>query len=253
MRITRQNECGIALDPLTPNSRIQFVVFSDLTFKPDVENGADITMRNACGQIIIRDKDCQRLKGFNTTMKLLGVPLVVLEMLLDTTLLHADTPGDFKGGVLRESKFAPCAPSKQLEVWSKNANAQQAVQNNACVGVFVQYLLPHTKNWEIQGDLAFVYATPLEYVLEGYAENNPGWYPSWPAAAFNSYVPGGGDPAGTPTGAPGPVLPNGIVADTWTTSDQAAIRAGGPLAWQEVGALPSPLADCDYVGVTDAS
>jgi hypothetical protein len=252
LRITRLNECGVPLDPLVPNSRIQTAAFTEITLSPDTEDGEDITIKNACGAICIRDKDCMRLKGFDVEMKLCGIPLMVLEMILDSTLLEAPTPGDFKGAVLRESKSAPCAYPKMIEVWSKNANRDQCGVGGLGANVFVHWLLPHTTNWEISGDLTFNQGA-LEVTLAGYAENNPNWFPSWPGPTFPSYVPGGGDPTGVPTGPPGPVLPSGITADTWTLSDQAAIQAGGPLAWQNAATLPSPIDDCGYVGASPGS
>lgn len=252
-RVTRLNLCGVTLDPLVPNSRVQFAAFQEMTFKPDVSAGADITVRNAAGQICIRDKDCPRLLGFDATWMLCGVPLPVIEMVLDATLLHSATPGDFKGGVIRDSKTGDCPDPKMVEIWSKNANRAQCGVGGTGSAVYTQFLAPHTKNWEITGDVKFGYDKQLDISMEGYVENNPNWFPSWPGSTFPSYVPGGGDPDGVPTGAAGPVLPNDITADTWTLSDQTAIQGGGPLAWQDATTLPTPIDDCGYVGVTNAS
>lgn len=249
MRITRQNSCGVALDPLTPNSRIQTAGFMEVKLSPDIEGGEDITMKNGCGDICIRDKDCDRLKGFDVEMKLCGVPLPVLEMLLDVTLLEGTTPGEFKGAVLRESKGAPCEDPKSIELWSKNSNRAQCLVAGEVTNVYLQWLLPFTRNWEISGDLTFSTGA-LEVTVKGYAENNPNWFPSWPGTTFPAWFPGGGDPDGAPV-APAPTLiPGGISRDTWTLEDQAAIQEGGPLAWQGVAALPTPLEDCEYVGIT---
>lgn len=259
MRVTRQDDCGQSLDPLTPNSRVQTAGFMELTLSPDIEDGEDITVKNACGDICIRDKDCDRLKGFDATLMLCGIPLPVLEMILDATLLEdaSDETGmTFKGAVLRESKAAACAGPKGLEFWSKNANRAQCVVDGVVQNVYLQWLLPFTRNWEISGDLTFNQGA-LEVSLSGYCENNPNWVPSWPDSTFPSWVPGNGDPDGTPTGPAGPVLPPEIVAgsgaDTWTLDDQTAIQAGGPLAWQGVPTLPSPLDDCNYVGISTVS
>ncbi len=184
VRITRLNECGVPLDPLVPNSRIQFAAFTEVTLSPDTEDGANITMKNACGQICIRDKDIPRLLGFDVKLVMCGVPLPALEMLLDTTLLHGDTPGDFKGAVLRESKSAAAPNPKMFEVWSKNANRTQCGVGGVGAAVYVQWLMAHTKNWEIDDDLSFSYEDPLTFGLSGYVENNPNWFPSWPGATF---------------------------------------------------------------------
>lgn len=242
LRITRQDACDRALDPLTTNSRIQTAGFMELNLNPDMEGGEDITTKNACGDICIRDKDQDRLKGFEVELKLCGLPSSVLEMLIGATPLF-DDDGNIVGLATRESKDAPAENSKALEFWSKNAAKSCSTESN---NLFIQWVLPRTINWELSGGLSFTNAA-LEVTLTGYAENNTLWVPSLPGEDFPSWVPGGGDPAGLPSGAPGPVLPAGVLADPWSLADQTAIRAGGPLAWRCVGALPTPLDDCDYL------
>lgn len=242
LRITRQDDCDRAIDPLAPNSRIQTAGFMELNLSPDMEGGMDITTKNACGDICIRDKDCDRLKGFDAELKLCGMPLAVIEMLIGAELL-ADDNGDFVGAVMRESKNTPCEDSKGLEFWSKNAAKSCSTGSN---NLYIHWVLPRTINWELSGGLNFTNAA-LEVTIKGYAQNNTDWVPSMPGPAFPSYVPGGGDPASTPSGAAGPVLPGGLEADPWSLSDQTAIRKGGPLAWRCVGTLPTPLNDCGYL------
>src|SRR6478735_8744867 len=87
MRITRQDECDRAVDPLTPNSRIASTGFMEINLSPDMEAGEDITTKNGNGEICIREKDQDRLKGFEVELKLCGVPVPVLEMLIDATVL----------------------------------------------------------------------------------------------------------------------------------------------------------------------
>lgn len=245
LRITRQNECDVALDPLVPNSRIQTSGFMELNLSPDVENGEDITTKNACGDICIRDKDCDRLKGFEVELKLCGIPLPVLEMLTGLTLL-SDGAGGFNGAVMREAKAAACENSKALEVWSKNADKGVCDVDGAPANLWIHWVLPRTINWEISGGLNFTNGA-LEVVVKGYAENNPLWFPSYPGVTFPSWTPGGGDPTGVPTGASPPVLPPLVTADAWTLTDQAAVQTGGPLAWRCVSDLPAPIDDCGYV------
>lgn len=245
IRVTRQNECDVALDPLTPNSRLQTSGFMELNLSPDIESGEDITTKNACGDICIRDKDCDRLKGFEVELKLCGIPLGLIEMLTGATLL-SDGAGGFNGAVMREAKSASCENSKALELWSKNSDKGVCDVDGTPSNLWIQWVLPRTINWEISGGLNFTIGA-LEVTLSGYAENNPLWYPSFPRSTFPSYTPGGGDPTGVPTGVAGPVLPAGIDADAWTLTDQAAIQGGGPLAWRCVSELPSPLDACDYV------
>lgn len=244
LRITRQNECDVALDPLTPNARIQSSGFMELNLSPDVEAGNDITTKNGCGDICIRDKDCDRLKGFEVELKLCGIPIPVIEMLTGATLL-SDGAGGFNGAVMREAKAGACENSKMVEIWSKNANKGVCDIDGVPSNLWIHWVLPRTINWEISGGLNFT-MNALEIVLKGYAENNPLWFPSFPGTTFPSWTPGGGDPTGVPTGAPPAVLPPGVDADEWTLTDQAAIQAGGPLAWRTVSELPESI-PCEYV------
>jgi len=251
LRITRLNDCSVALDPLTPNSRIQTAGFMELNLSPDVESGEDITTKNACGDICIRDKDCDRLKGFDLELMLCGIPLPVIEMLTGATLLEdPDNPENIVGAVMKEAKSLPCEEPRSLEFWSKNADKNVCAPGGTTGNQYIHWVLPRTINWEISGGLNFTTGA-LEITLSGYAENNPQWFPSYPGLDFPSWVPGGGDPTGTPTGAAPPVLPTDITTpDPWSLNDQIAIQQGGPLAWRCVSELPSPLAECAYVPST---
>lgn len=249
MRITRENECGVALDPLTPNARIQTDGFMKATFKPDIEGGVDITTKLASGAICIREKDCDRLKGFNVELMLCGVPLPALEMLVDLTMLaSADDPTDFIGGVLRDSLESDCTGPKMVEIWSKNNDLASCGIGGTGSRRYMRWMLPFTDNWEITGDLVIA-EQQVDVVLTGYAQKNPNWFPSFPSADFPSWVPGGGDPDGVPTGPAPAILPDGITADPWTLDHQDAIQTGGPLAWIADADLPVVEA-CDYVSVT---
>lgn len=250
IRFTRLNSCYIPLDPLTPNSRLQGTFFTSLSLSPDLEDGSDITVMNACGDICIRDKDCDRLKGFDVTLTLCGQPTPALEMFLNAELLEDPTVmGDYRGWVLPDSKTAGCPDPLSIEVWSQNADPANCAIGAGTQAVYVDWLLPKVSNFQVSGDITFENEA-LTIELSGYAENNPQWFPSFPGALFPSWDPGGGDPTGLPTGAPPPILPAGITADPWTLADQAAIQAGGPLAMICVGSLPSPLDNCDYLTST---
>lgn len=248
LRITRLNATGVPLDPLTPNSRIQTAGFMSLSLSPDVEAGDSLEVANECGDICITDRGCDRLKGFTLELKVCGVPLTVLEMLTDATLL-ADDLGNFTGAAIRESKSKFCSEPVMLELWTRNADRGTCDISGTPTNLWVHWILVKTIKWTITGSLEFA-SGPTEFTLSGYAENNPNFYPSYPRSEFASYVPGGGDPASYPTGAPPPVLPDGISPDPWTLADQAAIQAAGSLAWKCVDVLPSPLNDCDYAPYT---
>lgn len=245
-RLTRLNSCGIPIDPLVPNSRLQFTAFISVKASPDVETGSQVTQADAGGQICANYRPRNRLKGFNITMILCGLPTVALEMLLHAALLpSADTPGDFKGVVLEDALTAALADPLMLEVWSKNTDVSSCSGDEGAA--YVQHLFPLTSNWDISGDLTIDSANLLNVEVTGYGEKNPNWHPSYPAIGFAVYDPGGGDPTGTPTGAPGiTTLPTEVDADSWTTGDKADIQAGGPYAFSTVADLPVPLSNLEF-------
>jgi len=245
LRTTRLDNCGISTDPLDAMSRTVVKAFSLLSITPDLEAGDDLVMKNACGDICIRDKDCDRLKGFDLELTLCGVPFPQLEILLGVIPLDGANPGDIKGGVM-PAQTDPCVEGRMLELWSKNAK-NGTCDNPAIIGdepPYVQWLLPKTDNWQISGALEFNNQI-LEITLKGYAEPNANWVPSLPGATFPAYDVG----TGTWSDPPPPILPAGAVADTWTLADQTAIQGGGALAWQCVEELPAYL-DCAYSPAT---
>ena len=244
LRVTRLGDFDIPLDPLTPNSRIQTAGFMELNLSPDITKGAVLEIANQCGEVCIIDRNCDILAGFEVQLKVCGVPLAVLEMLTGATLLD-DGGGNFLGAALREGRTNNCSGNMMIEVWSKNAARPCPDVDGSRSQRWIQWVLPLTLNWTLSNALNFT-SGPLEFTLSGYARNNPNFFPSWPGSEFPSYVPGGGDPTGLPTGPPPTVLPVGV-GDLWTLADQAAIRAGGPLAWKCVDSLPSLVSDCGYV------
>jgi hypothetical protein len=245
LRITRLGRSNAPLDPLTPNSRIQTAGFMQMTLNPDIETGERTDIASQCGTTCITHNDCDEVRGFDVELKLCGVPLTVLEMLTGTTLL-ADAEGNFLGGAIREGRSEQCSDAKMIELWTKNADKGSCDVDGVPTNLWIHWVFPRTTKWEISGSLDFSNG-PLEFTLSAYAENNPNFYPSFPGPAFESYVPGGGDPAGLPAGAPPPVLPDGILADPWTTDDRDVIQESGPIAWKCVDSLPSPISDCDYM------
>jgi len=241
-RLTRLDDCDQPVPPTTPSSRYQDAVFMQLDISPDIETGEEILTKLANGDICIHDRDCDRLKGLELTLKVCGSPFPVMELALGVLGLEAENPLDTAGWVLPNSLSGGCPNGLMLEVWAKNAS------QGACAPIggdinspFVEWLFPKTDNWQITDSITFENGAQ-EITLSGYATNNPNWYPSFPDLAFPSFDA----IAGTYTGLPPETLPLGITADPWTLTHQTNIQAGGPLAMLCVEELPDPLVYCDY-------
>ncbi len=214
LRLTRQDDCGAPIPEGTPNSRIATSAFVSLGMSPDIEAGEEIIVKNASGAICIQDQDCDRVKGFNLTLMLCGVPMPVLEMLIGVDLLLDPlVPTDVIGGVIpdRNTSLA-CDDTVQLDLWSKNAEKGDCgpTQRNT----YIRWAIVKALKWQLSGDITFS-NTALEFELTGYAENNPLWDSS--------------------------------IAGEWDPTHVAQIQAGGPLAWACTPDLPPDVDDCAYV------
>jgi hypothetical protein len=241
IRVTRLNASGVPLDPAAAESRILTSGFVELNLSPDYLSGDTTVTRDQCGNVALVDREFDVLMGFNLRLKLCGVPLPLLEMMIESEGLldGLDTAGE----VLKDSKRFACQDPLMVEVWSKNASGECLPGGLPGSGLWVHWVLPRTSGWELSSDFSFA-SGALEVELSGYGSQNPGWFPSNPdpaRGAFPSYV------AGWPTG-PAPVVPNGAMSlDPWTVLDTDQIRDGGPLAWKCVDALPFPLDECGFV------
>jgi len=243
IRVTRLNGSDVPLDPLTCNSRIQTNAFIRMGVSPDIEEGEVLETRSQCGDICIVDRDCPTLKGAFVELLVCGAPFALLEMMLGVNLA-SDDEGVIVGAGLRDDRANNCASPLMVEIWSRNA--RPSCDPLYPDGKWVHWVLPRTTLWNLSGDLAFENG-PVEFSLSGYAEQNRYWYPSLPGPDFPSYVPGGGDPSGWPTGPAGPVLPTGVDPDPFTLADQAVVRQSGPVFWRLVPDLPDPMDSASYL------
>jgi hypothetical protein len=213
IRVTRTDVCGDPEPIAQAQSRIQTNGFVSLTLTPNIEDGEEVTVKNADGSFCIVDEDPDLLRGFDLEMLLCGVPTPLLEMLLGASVLNDGA--DIVGGVL-PSKASQSTQAnttaKQLEVWSRNKEGDSCSAGTT-TRPYVQWLLPLTRNWNLGGSLEFAVGA-LEVTVAGFGEEAPGYSPS--------------------------------VSAEWSGAQVTAIRNGGPLAWKCVTTLPE-TDDCGYV------
>lgn len=198
MRVTRLDAAGQTIDASVANSRLQIAAFTSLQVSADIETGEEIIVKNACGDIIVRRKTADRLKGFNLTLQFCSWSTLAVEMLVGAELL-LDGNGDPRGQVWPSTNDAG-KNLAQIELWAVNTTPVGAGD------VYQQFVLPKTSNWQMSGNLDFTNG-PIQLSLGGYAEENALWSPS-DEAEWD--MPG----------------------------DQTAIRAGGPIAFIDSGTLP---------------
>lgn len=250
MRITRLNECGVPIDPLTPNSRIQTPKFVMVKSSPQNEDPNEIMLQNACSSIDTYFRTPRRTKYHEWSMQMSWVDLPMLEMLLDANLLAApDDPTDFIGYAVANGLTNPNPNPKMIEVQSTNANQAECGLGGAGSAAVVRHLWPRVMNIAISDDLTINNSDPFTITVVGDALNNPNFFPSFPSDDFPSWSPGGGStsPDNVPDGPAPAVIPANIPADPWTLDQQAIIQASGPYASITEGAYFDLFWNCNYV------
>jgi hypothetical protein len=222
MRISVNDECDRPLPG--PNTQAVTNAFVSVSLSPDIESGDEVIVKNACGDICIQDKDCDRLKGLNGSMLYCGIPthLAIMQLgaeaLLDTNAIDvigmvlpgingpADADTDGTGG--------SCRDSHQIELYAKTVQKNRCATDSNVVTTpqYVHFLFGKVINTQIANNFDFM-SGPLQLGLTFYTEANPNWTPPNPAE--------------------------------WTAADQAAIRRGGPMAFKCTDTRPD-LSPCDY-------
>lgn len=122
LRLTRNDVCDVPLAANVANSRIQTSGFVRLAMTPDYDEGDEITLRNANGDLCLHESPDPVLRGMTLELQLCGVPYPVLEMLAGYDALvnaNADIIGLAAPIALRNTN----RNSATLEVWQRNAGS----------------------------------------------------------------------------------------------------------------------------------
>lgn len=214
VRLTRTDDCGVAVDASVANSRIQFDAFVSFDATPNLEAGTEITVKKANGQLCVTNKLPDQLKWLDATFMLCGAPYPALEMLLGVAPLVDGS--DIVGGVL-PSQTNTGLQTVQVELWSLNKDAEACASGSGAGDAkpYVHWMFPLTRNWVISDAISFA-NDATNFKVKGLMEETMGFYPS---------------------------------DDTeWTPAQITAIQDGGPMAWKCVADLPA-VVDCDYMPV----
>ena len=157
LRLTRLDECG---DPVVGTcSVIVTSGFIRVTIAAEVENGEEISQKNAWGEYCINEKDPDIFKWVNVTVDLCEVDPNVLDMFAGATPLITAVP-DTIG-----ASFGPTTNDQgvAVEVWTKQAGQDACAGGTTNWGYFV---VPFIKNGRINGDVNIENA-PLNFQVVG--------------------------------------------------------------------------------------
>lgn len=159
-----------------------------MTLGVELSEGADLEVKNGCGEICQTFKDCDKIKRLN-----LGLQLCQLDSILISYMTSGTNIVDLGGtGVGNSIGFEfpgttdACPNGVSLEVWTKAwDSSQQATPPflGGSTAAYFHWVFPRTK-WQI-GDLTFE-DDFMAVQLDGFAEENDnltanGPFDDWPA------------------------------------------------------------------------
>jgi hypothetical protein len=163
----------LAADGSTPSGAGNLYVadvFTELTFDPQVQEGDELTLRNACGGYCVDFKDDDRIRWWNVTLKLCS-PSAELANLMANFALLTD------GGDTVGSKFPALGTINpgngvSLEFWTLRLDDDGSLQAGDGFPWY-QWALPRTRGWRPTGRT--IGNNPLEHEFVGRAFMNDGW------------------------------------------------------------------------------
>lgn len=198
-RVAKLTSSGGPDDGSTNGYRTDALI--ELTVDPEIEEGVNLRVRNACGSICQTFRDCDKLVGLTFAMQLCHLDAELLAMLTGGSVIR-DLSGAGVGNVIGfelPSSEDACPNGVSLEEWSK-AWDNSAVATPAFAGgstaVYFHWVFPKTQ-WQI-GQLKFENDF-MRVNVTGFALENPqitanGPFDDWPAdvAAYGGITNLGG-------------------------------------------------------------
>ena len=137
-----------------------------LTVEPEITEGDEFEVKNACGAVCVNFKDCDRLKRLNLTLGLCIPDPELQELLVGGAVL---TSGEAVGYAFPEIGAAACPDGVSIEVWAKRITASGALD---ATFPYERYVLPRTY-W--QHSTRTFENGPVVLELNGFAVENPEW------------------------------------------------------------------------------
>jgi len=143
MRVTRLNNCG---QPVYGEcNQVVSDGFVTISLSAEVEEGEEITVTKANGQLCISDKACDQLRWYTAEIEFCQVDPTLIQMMNPTWELILDNQGDIigydaKGDLTCDTGFA-------LEVWLDTYGATDACTGQEAQGAWGYMLFP----WMVGG------------------------------------------------------------------------------------------------------
>ena len=176
MRISKLDGSGVP----NPGAQNMYVTNSLITlgYTAEVAVGDDVEVRNACGEVCLSYKDCDRLKRLNVEITLCKPDPELMEVLVGGTRLVS---GDAVGYAFPQLNATSCPQGVSIELWARAVNSAGSPDD----------LFPY--NWWVfprvylQHNAATFENGPFQPQFSGFAIENENWFDGplndWPVAS----------------------------------------------------------------------
>lgn len=167
MRVTRVNQCGAPVC-----STRSFVVssgFVSIEASPQVDEGEDITVRNAAGEICVSVPACPSMTSVDVTINFCDVDTDLFAIALGREAI-TDADGN---GIGFDICDIPCNEGFALEVWTDVHSKQGVCDPATGAARFGYFVLPWVSN-SVLGDFT-IEDGAITFSLAGSARSGSGW------------------------------------------------------------------------------
>ena len=168
MRVTALDECGAPPAEGTPNSMAVTKGFVSVDIEVDVEDGDEIIVKNADGDLCINDKSKDNIKRLNLTMEFCQVDPGVFYLVTGMEL-ELDAAPDLDVAGFRLKSGAPDV-NFALEVWQGINNAECAPGEGRPSGY---NLFPFVTNGILQGYT--IENDAATFTITAWTQGGSGW------------------------------------------------------------------------------
>ena len=176
IRVARLDGAGVP-DPGASNLYVTDAL-TQLGVEPVIAEGDEFEVKNACGEVCVNVKDCDRLRRLDLTLGLCYPDPELQELLAGGTVL---TSGDAVGYAFPELGAAACPNGVSVELWTKRYDTGGSLDADF---PYEWYVLPKTF-W--QHSTRTFENGPITIEFQGFAVENENWFDGplndWPVAS----------------------------------------------------------------------
>lgn len=166
MRATRVSNCGCPEEG--DGGKATSCGFVSIGLSAQIDDGNEIVVRTASGQLCINEPACRTLTRYDVTIEFCQVDPELFEIIAGHRLI-TDYKGDTVGHTVDEN--LTCQQGFALEVWSQLAGGDCNVEGDAN---YYYWLLPFVSNGIIGGDIT-IEDGPVTFTYEGRTKVNKCW------------------------------------------------------------------------------